>query len=124
MIVQQKTRDIGIVKSVGATSAGVGAIFIAYGAAVGAVGGAFGTLLGSLFVWFINDVQEALIWLFGPSAQVWNPEVYAFDIIPNQVNPWDALRIYGVAILASVVGSLIAAWKAARVWPVESLRYE
>jgi ABC-type lipoprotein release transport system permease subunit len=124
MIVQQKTRDIGIIKSVGATSMGVAGIFLSYAAAVGIVGGAAGTFLGATIVWFINDIQASLIWLFGPSAQVWNPEVYAFDTIPNRVDPWEAAAIYGIAIAASVVGSLIAAWKASRVWPVESLRYE
>ncbi|GMU21647.1 MAG: hypothetical protein AMXMBFR13_17380 [Phycisphaerae bacterium] len=123
MIVQQKTRDIGIVKSVGATSGGVAGIFLGYGAAVGVVGGALGTLGGTLFVWYINEIQELLIW-FSPRAQVWNPEIYAFDRIPNQVDGTDAAVIYGIAIVASMLGSLIAAWKAARVWPVESLRYE
>jgi len=124
MIVQQKTRDIGIIKSVGATSFGVAGIFLSYAAAVGIVGGAAGTCLGTLIVWHINDIQTALIWAFGPSAQVWNPEVYAFDTIPNHVKSLEAAWIYGIAILASIAGSMIAAWKASRVWPVESLRYE
>lgn len=123
MIVQQKTHDIGIIKSVGATSTGVASIFLSYGAAVGVVGGALGTVIGIIFVWYINEIQEFLIWIH-PSAQVWNPEVYAFDRIPNQVNPWDAVVIYAVAIFASMLGSLIAAVRAARVWPVEALRYE
>ncbi|HOB75355.1 MAG TPA: FtsX-like permease family protein [Phycisphaerae bacterium] len=123
MIVQQKTRDIGIIKSVGATSLGVAGIFLSYGAAVGVVGGAFGTALGTVFVWYINEIQDLLIWI-SPSAQVWNPEVYAFDRIPSEVNPSDAIGIYIAAILASVAGALIAAWKASKVWPVEALRYE
>lgn len=123
MIVQQKTRDIGIIKSVGATSSGVAQIFIAYGAAVGVVGGAIGILIGTVFVWYINDIQDWLTRIH-PSAQVWNPEVYTFDRIPNQVDPWHAVVIYGVAILASMLGSVIAARRASRVWPVEALRYE
>lgn len=123
MIVQEKTRDIGIIKSVGATSLGVANIFITYGAAVGVVGGALGTLFGTVFVRYINEIQDLLIRI-SPSAQIWNPEVYTFDRIPNQVNPWDAAVIYVIAIIASMVGSLIAAMRAARVWPVEALRYE
>jgi lipoprotein-releasing system permease protein len=123
MIVQQKTRDIGIVKSVGATSLGVAGIFISYGAAVGVVGGAIGTVIGVVFVHYINEVQDLLARI-SSSAVIWNPEVYIFDRIPNEVNPVHAVIIYLVAILASMVGSLIAAGKAARVWPVEALRYE
>jgi len=123
MIVQQKTRDIGIVKSVGATSLGVAGIFISYGAAVGVVGGAIGTVIGVVFVHYINEVQDLLARV-SSSAVIWNPEVYIFDRIPNEVNPVHAVAIYLVAILASMVGSLIAAGKAARVWPVEALRYE
>ncbi len=123
MIVQEKTRDIGIVKSVGATSVGVANIFVAYGAAVGVVGGALGTGIGTLFVRYINELQGLLVRIH-PSALIWNPEVYTFDRIPNRVNPLDALVIYAIAIVASMLGSLIAAVRAARVWPVEALRYE
>lgn len=127
MIVQQKTRDIGIIKSVGATAFGVAQIFLAYGAAVGIVGGGIGTIIGYYFVRHINEVQSGLEWFgnkIGKDLQVWNPEVYAFDRIPNQVQLSDAIAIYAVAILMSIVGSVIAAWQASRVWPVEALRYE
>ncbi len=123
MIVQQKTRDIGIIKSVGATAFGVAQIFLAYGAAVGVVGGGIGTVIGVLFVRYINEFQ-ALLQRISPSLQVWNPEVYAFDRIPSTVQASDALVIYVVAIFVSILGSLLAAVQAARIWPVEALRYE
>ena len=123
MIVQQKTRDIGVVKSVGATSLGVAGIFLTYGAAVGIVGGALGSIIGTVFVWYINDIQELLAWI-SPQARIWSPEVYSFDRIPNHVQGWDVAVIYIIAIFASMVGSVVAAYRAARVWPVEALRYE
>lgn len=123
MIVQQKTRDIGVVKSVGATSWGVASIFLSYGAAVGVVGGAIGSAIGVLFVWYINQIQDLLIRI-SPQAQVWNPEVYSFDTIPNQVRAVDVIVIYAIAIIASMLGSVIAAVRAATIWPVEALRYE
>jgi len=123
MIVQQKTRDIGIIKSVGATSFGVSNIFLGYGAAVGIVGGALGVGLGWLFVRNINEIQ-ALLARIDPQLNVWNAEVYAFDRIPDQVQLQDMVVIYTIAIVASMIGSLIAAVRAAMVWPVEALRYE
>jgi len=123
MIVQQKTRDIGVVKSVGATSLGVAGIFLAYGAAVGVVGGAMGSIIGTVFVWYINEFQDLLAWI-SPQAKIWSPEVYSFERIPNHVNARDVIVVYVVAIIASMVGSVIAAVRAARIWPVEALRYE
>lgn len=123
MIVQQKTRDIGVVKSVGATSLGVAGIFLIYGAAVGVVGGAMGSIIGTVFVWYINEFQDLLAWI-SPQAKIWSPEVYSFERIPNHVEAWDVTVVYVVAIIASMVGSVIAAVRAARIWPVEALRYE
>jgi len=123
MIVQQNTRDIGIIKSVGATSTGVAGIFVSYGAAVGVVGGAIGSVIGTLFVRYINEIQDGLAWL-NPAWVIWDPSVYTFDRIPNAVSSSDLVVIYGVAIIASMFGSLMAAVRAARVWPVEALRYE
>lgn len=123
MIVQQKTRDIGIIKSVGATSAGVAQIFLAYGVAVGIVGGGIGTAIGTVFVRYINEFQDFLRWIH-PELEVWNPEVYAFDRIPNIVQVGDAVVIFVVAILVSVLGAVVPAAQAARIWPVEALRYE
>lgn len=123
MIVQQKTRDIGVVKSVGATSRGVAGIFLTYGAAVGVVGGALGAFIGTLFVRYINEIQDLLVKI-NPQLRVWSPEVYSFDRIPSEVQGSDVMAIYVIAIIASMVGSVIAAIRAARVWPVEALRYE
>lgn len=123
LIVSHKTRDIGIIKSVGASPWGVEAIFVTYGAAVGIIGGIGGTITGAVFVRYINELQEALAWI-NKDLRVWNPEVYAFDRIPTAINPWEAATILVVAILASMAGALIPAIQAGRVWPVKALRYE
>ena len=123
MIVQKKTRDIGVLKSLGASGPGVAGMFILYGAAVGVVGAALGTGIGTVFVWYINDIQNFLTNL-DPNLRVWSPEVYTFDRIPNVVKSSEAMWIGSIAILASMLGSLVPAILAARVWPVKALRYE
>jgi len=123
MIVEKKTKDIGILKALGASGQGVAALFIAYAAAVGIVGSILGTLLGSWFVWNINGIQDFLASL-NPQLRIWSPDVYSFDRIPEVVKTADAIWIAVVAVLSSMVGSLIPATIAGRVWPVEALRYE
>jgi lipoprotein-releasing system permease protein len=122
MIVVEKTRDIGIIKSVGATAGGVAGIFLGYGLAIGVVGGALGMLVSYLIVHNINFLHTKLAELLG--IQIWNPEVYLFDKIPNQINPRDAIVIGVCALIASVAGAVVPAWRAAKLNPVESLRWE
>jgi lipoprotein-releasing system permease protein len=123
MIVLQKTRDIGIIKAIGGSSAGVATIFVFYGAAVGIVGSILGTIFGALFVTYINEIQDFLISI-NPSWRVWDLTVYSFDRIPSEVQATNAIAIVAIAIVASTFGSLAAAWRAGRMHPVEALRYE
>lgn len=122
MIVVEKTRDIGIIKSVGASSRGVAGIFLGYGLAIGIVGAGLGLLASYLIVHNINELHTWLGRAMG--IQIWNPEVYAFDTIPNTMNPWEVVTIVGIAVVASVIGSLVPAIRAARMHPIEALRYE
>jgi lipoprotein-releasing system permease protein len=123
MIVLQKTRDIGIIKAIGGSSGGVALIFIAYGAAVGIVGSAVGTVAGYYFIKYINTIQDWLTRL-NPAWQVWDRSVYSFDEIPSTVRSDDIITVIIAAILASTLGSVLAAWRAGRMQPVEALRYE
>ena len=122
MIVMQKTRDIGIIKSIGGSSAGVSLIFVSYGAAIGIVGSVLGLVGGFYFVKYINEFQQALI-LIHPAMQVWDRSVYSFDEIPNTVRTVDLVRVGTVAIVTSIVGAFAAARRAGAMHPVEALRY-
>ena len=122
MIVFQKTKDIGVLKAVGAGSGGVAGIFLAYGAAVGLVGSILGTIGGYYFVRHINAVQDAIDRWFG--FRVWDRDVFMFEKIPNEVHLVPALLIVAGAIAAGLVGAVIPALRAARMQPVEALRYE
>lgn len=123
MIVEKKTRDIGIIKALGGSSSGVAGLFITYAAAVGIVGAVLGITVGSLFVWNINDIQDLLAQL-NPSLRIWSPDIYSFDRIPEVVKSLDAFWVGFLAVLASIVGSVVPAILAGRVWPVTALRYE
>lgn len=122
MIVVEKTRDIGIIKSVGATSAGVGEIFLGYGLTIGVMGAGLGLLLGWLIVHNINFLHMMMGKRF--HVQIWNPEVYAFETIPNTMDPKEVTVILIVAVLSAVLGALIPAWVAGSMHPVEALRWE
>ncbi|MFH1746519.1 MAG: FtsX-like permease family protein, partial [Planctomycetota bacterium] len=123
MIVLQKTRDIGIVKAIGGSSGGVAMIFLLYGGTAGLVGSAMGLVFGGLFITYINEIQDFLI-AVNPAWRVWNLEVYSFDRIPSQVDPWDAFAVVAIATVASTIGSLFAAWRAGAMQPVEAIRHE
>jgi lipoprotein-releasing system permease protein len=123
MIVEKKTRDIGILKALGASGQGVAGLFITYAGCVGIVGSILGTIIGAAFVWNINDIQDFLASL-NPQLRVWSPDVYSFDRIPEVVKQADAIWVASLAVLSSMVGSLIPAFIAGRVWPVKALRYE
>jgi lipoprotein-releasing system permease protein len=122
MIVVEKTKDIGIIKAVGATNGGVAGIFLGYGLAIGIVGSGLGLLMSWLIVNNINYLHDQIAEKLG--LTMWDPEVYAFDNIPSTMDPKTVIIIVAVAIIASVAGALVPAWRAARLHPVESLRWE
>ncbi len=122
MIVVEKTRDIGILKSLGASGRGIMGIFLAYGLLLGIVGSGVGLVLGLLFVANINQIADLLGAATG--QEIFDPAIYYFFKIPTQTEPltvaWIVLGALGIAVLASV----LPARRAARLHPVEALRYE
>lgn len=122
MIVLEKTRDIGVLRALGASPAGIAGIFLGYGLALGLLGAFLGFWLAAAVVWNINELQDWLTQLFG--LTIWNPEVYYFDRVPSRLDPLEVAVILIVAVLASLAGSVIPAFRAATLNPVEALRYE
>lgn len=122
MIVVEKTRDIGVLKSLGATGVGIATIFLGYGVLLGAVGAGVGVLCGLVFVWKINDIARVIEWITG--REVFDPTVYYFDTIPTIVHPTMLVWVTLGAILIAVLASVLPSIRAARMHPVEALRYE
>jgi lipoprotein-releasing system permease protein len=122
MIVVEKTRDIGILKSLGASSSGIMSIFLSYGLALGVVGSGVGVLLGLFFVRYINELEAVITAVTG--RKVFDDKVYYFPEIPTQVQPGMVFWVTCGAIAIAVLASVLPARRAARLRPVEALRYE
>ena len=122
MIVVEKTKDIGILKALGAPSRGVMSIFLGYGMSLGTVGTGVGIVLGLLFVRYINEIADGVAVLTG--QEVFDPTIYYFSEIPTVINPVTILWVGIGAIAIAVLASVLPALRAARLHPVEALRYE
>jgi lipoprotein-releasing system permease protein len=122
MIVSEKYRDIGVLKSLGASSRGVMCIFLGYGLLLAVIGCSLGTAAGLLITDNINEIEA---WLTRQTGQqIFDRSVYYFDKIPTNVEPGAVVLINFGAILTAVVFSILPAWRAARLHPVRALRFE
>jgi lipoprotein-releasing system permease protein len=122
MIVVEKTRDIGILKALGASTAGVRGIFLGYGLLLGAVGSGVGMAGGLLFVHYINEIEQVLSQLTG--RKVFDDSIYYFNRIPTIIEPFTVACIVAGAMLIAVLASIWPAERAARLHPVKALRFE
>jgi lipoprotein-releasing system permease protein len=121
MLVKNKGRDIAILRTMGATRGSITRVFMMSGATVGVLATIAGVVGGTLFCLNIGRIQKAVEMLFGP---VFSAEIYFLDGIPAKVE-WGEVAIIGLfAAFASIIATLPPSWRAAKLDPVEALRYE
>ena len=122
MIVVEKTKDIGILKALGASTGGIRGIFLVYGLSLGLVGAGAGMVIGLLFVAYINQIAGIVEMVTG--QEVFDPTIYYFSQIPAIVDPFTVAWVVAGAVAIAVLASVLPAERAARLHPVQALRYE
>jgi lipoprotein-releasing system permease protein len=122
MIVVEKTRDIGVMKALGASTSGVRGIFLGYGLLLGFVGSGVGMAGGLLFVRYINVIESRLSKVLG--HKVFDDTIYYFSEIPTRVDPMTVAWIVVGALFIAAAASVWPAQRAARLHPVRALRFE
>jgi len=122
MIVMEKTRDIAILKTMGARSGSIMKIFVLEGLMIGVVGTALGVLSGLLISFNLEPIINLIQKVTGKNF--FSKEIYYLDHFPSHVVMSDVVIISVTAILISFVATLYPAWQASRMLPAEALRYE
>lgn len=122
MLVRAKTRDIAIMRTMGATRRNVLKIFVTTGTVIGAVGTVSGLVLGFTILFFRQPIVGFLEWMTGQA--LWDPSVRFLTELPARVDPAEVVGICALAMVLSFLATLYPAYKAANTDPVQVLRYE
>lgn len=122
MLVRAKTRDIAILRTMGATRRSLLKIFVTTGFTIGALGTLAGLALGLVLLQFRKPIIEGVQWLMG--VDLWNPQVRFLSELPAKTDPAEVITICVMALIFSFIATLYPAFRAASTDPVQVLRYE
>jgi lipoprotein-releasing system permease protein len=122
MLVKDKGRDIGILRTQGVTQGAIMRVFMMTGASIGFVGTFVGFLLALVICLNIESIRRFLSWL--TNTELFSPELYFLSKLPAEVDAGETTAVVFMALTLSLLATLYPAWRAARLDPVEALRYE
>jgi lipoprotein-releasing system permease protein len=122
MLVKDKGSDIAILRTMGATQGAIMRVFLITGASIGVVGTLTGFLIGTVVCSYIEDIRRFLSWL--TNTELFSPELYFLSQLPADMNARETSAVVVMALGLSLLATLYPSWRAARLDPVEALRYE
>src|SRR3954454_16566844 len=122
MLVKDKGGDIAILRTMGATQGSIMRIFLITGAAIGVVGTIAGFFVGMLICLNIESIRQFLSWL--TNTELFSPELYFLSKLPAEIDVGETSAVVIMALTLSFLATLYPSWRAARLDPVEALRYE
>ena len=122
MLVKDKGSDIAILRTMGASQGAIMRIFLITGSSIGVVGTLAGFLLGTIVCLNIDSIRRFLAWL--THTDLFNPELYFLSKLPADMNFRETAAVVVMALGLSLLATLYPSWRAARLDPVEALRYE
>ncbi len=121
MLVKDKGHDIAILRTMGATRGAILRIFFITGAAIGTAGTFAGLALGTLIALNVENIRQFISWAF--QANVFSPELYYLSRLPAEMDIGETASVVAMALILSYLATIFPAWSAARLDPVEALRY-
>jgi len=122
MLVRAKTRDIAILRTMGASRRGMMKVFVTVGVTIGSLGIVLGVILGAIFLFFRQNVVNGIQTVTGQN--LWDPSVRFLTDLPSKTDPFEVTAIVLTALVLSFLATLYPAYKAASTDPVQVLRYE
>lgn len=122
MLVKNKGRDIGILRTMGLSEGSILRVFFICGSFTGIIGTAMGVILGCLFALYVDQIFGLVNWLSGGNA--WDPSIRGIYFLPAKLELGDVLSAVGLSLGLSFIVTIFPARRAARMNPVEALRYE